>query len=80
VDTVIELQVSKGNQFLIPDLRGMFWNDAEPRLRALGWTGRLDKPADVDAGGSNHAKIVYQSPAAGEGVNRDGNITLTFGQ
>ncbi|HET7075646.1 MAG TPA: Stk1 family PASTA domain-containing Ser/Thr kinase, partial [Mycobacterium sp.] len=39
VDSVIELQVSKGNQFLMPDLTGMFWTDAEPRLRALGWTG-----------------------------------------
>lgn len=80
VDSVIELQVSKGNQFVMPDVRGMFWTDAEPRLRALGWTGMLDKPADVDAGGNNHNKVVYQSPSAGQGVNRDANITLTFGQ
>jgi beta-lactam-binding protein with PASTA domain len=74
------LQVSKGNQFLMPDLSGMFWTDAEPRLRALGWNGVLDKGADVDAGGSQHNRVVYQSPAAGTGVNRDGIITLKFGQ
>lgn len=45
IDSVIELQVSKGNQFVMPDLSGMFWTDAEPRLRALGWTGSLDKGA-----------------------------------
>ncbi len=80
VDSVIELQVSKGNQFVMPDLTGMFWTDAEPRLRALGWTGILDKGPDVDAGGSQHNRVVYQSPSAGAGVNRDGIITLKFGQ
>ena len=80
VDSVIELQVSKGNQFLMPDLTGMFWTDAEPRLHALGWAGVLDKGPDVDAGGSQHNRVVYQNPPAGTGVNRDGIITLKFGQ
>jgi serine/threonine-protein kinase len=80
VDSVIELQVSKGNQFVMPDLSGMFWTDAEPRLRALGWTGFLDKGPDVDAGGSQSHRVVYQSPPAGTGCNRDGVITLKFGQ
>jgi beta-lactam-binding protein with PASTA domain/tRNA A-37 threonylcarbamoyl transferase component Bud32 len=80
VDTVIELQVSKGNQFLMPDVTGMFWTDAEPRLRTLGWTGILDRGPDVDAGGSQHNRVVYQSPSAGQGTNKDGSITLKFGQ
>ncbi|GFG73750.1 Stk1 family PASTA domain-containing Ser/Thr kinase [Mycobacterium botniense] len=80
VDSVIELQVSKGNQFVMPDLSGLFWADAEPQLRALGWTGVLIKGADVDAGGSNHNRVVYQNPAPGQGVNKDGTITLKFGQ
>ncbi|GJO49980.1 Serine/threonine-protein kinase PknB [Mycobacterium marinum] len=80
IDSVIELQVSKGNQFVMPDLSGMFWTDAEPRLRALGWTGSLDKGPDVDAGGSQHNRVVYQNPPAGAGVNRDGIVTLKFGQ
>lgn len=80
IDSVIELQVSKGNQFVMPDLSGMFWTDAEPRLRALGWTGSLDKGPDVDGGGSQHNRVVYQNPPAGAGVNRDGIVTLKFGQ
>jgi beta-lactam-binding protein with PASTA domain len=80
VDSVIELQVSKGNQFVMPDVTGMFWADAEPRLRALGWNGVLDKGPDVDAGGSQQHRVVYQNPPAGSGVNRDGIITLKFGQ
>ncbi len=80
VDTVIELQVSKGNQFVMPDVKGMFWTDAEPLLRALGWTGVLVKGPDVDAGGDSRNRVISQSPAAGQGVNTDGNITLTFGR
>lgn len=80
VDSVIEIQVSKGNQFVMPDVTGMFWTDAEPRLRALGWTGVLDKGPDVDAGGSQSHRVVYQNPPAGSGCNRDGIITLKFGQ
>jgi eukaryotic-like serine/threonine-protein kinase len=34
----------------------------------------------VDAGGSQHNRVVYQSPPAGQGANRDGSITLKFGQ
>ncbi|MEO6792508.1 MAG: Stk1 family PASTA domain-containing Ser/Thr kinase [Mycobacterium sp.] len=80
VDGVIELRVSRGNQFVMPDLTGMFWNDAEPQLRALGWAGMLVKGADVDGGGAGHNRVLYQSPPAGQGANRDGNITLRFGQ
>ena len=80
LDTVIELRVSRGNQFVMPELAGMFWTDAEPALRALGWTGILVKGPDVDAGGPGHNRVLYQTPAAGQGVNFDANITLRFGQ
>jgi eukaryotic-like serine/threonine-protein kinase len=78
VDTVIQLQVSRGNQFIMPDVRGMFWDAAEPRLRALGWTGVLDRGADVQNSGQRSAAVVTQSPAAGTGVNYDSRITLSF--
>jgi serine/threonine-protein kinase len=80
VDTVIELQVSKGNQFMMPEVVGMFWTDAEPLLRTLGWTGGLVKGADVDAGGPYHNKVVYQNPMPSTALKYDANIMLTFGQ
>lgn len=80
VDTVIEIQVSKGSQFVVPNVMGMFWTDAEPLLRALGWTGVLVKGADVDAGGDYRNKVVYQSPPANAELNYGANITLMFGQ
>ncbi len=78
VDTVIQMQVSRGNQFLMPDLRGQFWTDAEPRLRALGWIGVLDRGGDVQNSGQRTNAVVTQTPSAGTGVNYDGRITLSF--
>ncbi|MCK0176006.1 MULTISPECIES: Stk1 family PASTA domain-containing Ser/Thr kinase [Mycobacteriaceae] len=78
VDTLIQLQVSRGNQFVMPDLTGQFWADAEPRLRALGWTGVLDKGGDVQNSGQRTNAVVRQSPSAGSGVNFDSRITLNF--
>jgi eukaryotic-like serine/threonine-protein kinase len=79
LDSVIDLQVSRGNQFVMPDLRGLFYVDAEPQLRALGFTGPLLKGADVPAGDQNRNRVVTQTPAPGTGVNRDGTITLSYG-
>lgn len=70
LDAVIELRVSRGNQFVMPDVTGLFWTDVEPQLRALGWTGILVKGADVDAGGAGHNRVLYQSPAAARGQHR----------
>lgn len=78
VDAPIQLKQSACNQFLMPDLRGMFWVDAEPRLRALGWTGALDKGADVRDSGQRTNAVVNQSPAPGSSVNFRGTITLSF--
>ena len=80
LDSMIEIQVSKGDQFVMPDISGMFWTDAEPRLRALGWTGVLDKGPDVDAGSAQHNRVGSQSPSAGTGCNKDGTVMLKFGQ
>jgi serine/threonine-protein kinase len=78
LDSPIQLQLSACNQFLMPDLRGMFWTDAEPRLRALGWTGFLDKGADVQNSGQRTNAVVTQSPSAGSAVNYGSTITLSF--
>ncbi|MCB0929088.1 MAG: Stk1 family PASTA domain-containing Ser/Thr kinase [Mycolicibacterium insubricum] len=78
LDTVIELQISRGNQFVMPDLTGRFWVDAEPLLRALGWTGSLDKGNDVSNSGQKTNAVVTQNPPAGAGVNFGANIYATF--
>jgi beta-lactam-binding protein with PASTA domain len=78
LDTPITLKVSKGNQFVMPNLVGQFWTDAEPNLRALGWTGVLVKGPDMPNSGQRTNAVVTQNPAAGTGVNFTGPITLAF--
>ncbi len=78
LDTPITVKVSKGNQFVMPNLSGQFWTDAEPNLRALGWTGVLVKGPDLPNSGQRTNAVVTQSPAPGAGVNFGGSITLSF--
>ena len=79
LDSVIQIQVSRGNQFVMPDVRGGFWVDVEPNLRnAYGWTGQLIRSPDVQNSGQRTNAVVTQSPAAGTPVNVDSPITLSF--
>jgi eukaryotic-like serine/threonine-protein kinase len=78
-DTLIQIQVSRGNQFIMPDVRGGFWTDVEPNLRnAYGWTGPLIRAPDVQNSGQRTNAVVTQSPAAGTPVRFEDPITLAF--
>lgn len=77
-DTPIQIHVSKGNQFVMPNLVGQFWDDAYQRLSALGWTGVLDKGPDVRDSGQRTNAVVTQSPPPGTGVSFGSKITLSF--
>ncbi|MBI5735217.1 MAG: PASTA domain-containing protein, partial [Mycolicibacterium neoaurum] len=78
-DAPLTLKVSRGNQFVMPDLRGLFYDDARQQLQALGHTGAFLKGPDMDAGSDRRAKVVQQVPAPGTGVNRDGTVTVNYG-
>ena len=79
LDSVIQIQVSLGNQFVMPDVRGGFWTDVEPNLRnAYGWTGPLIRGPDVQNSGQRTNAVVTQSPAPGTAVKFGDPITLAF--
>ena len=78
LDSQITLKVSKGNQFVMPNLTGQFWVDAEQNLRGLGWTGVLVKGPDIPNSGQRTNAVVAQLPAPGSGVDFTGSITLSF--
>ena len=81
VDTVIQVQVSRGNQFSMPNLRGMFWTEAEPYLLGLGWTGNLIKLAQrAEQRSCRRTRVVTQDPAPGTPINFTAPITLSFAQ
>ena len=80
VDTLIQIQVSQGNQFVMPDLRGMFWTEAEPNLREPRLDGRSDQGARTRrTAGQRTNAVVTQNPAAGTPISfEDASITLSF--
>ncbi len=78
LDSVVELEVSRGNQFVMPNLIGQFWDDVYPTLRALGWTGVLIKGNNVDNSGQRSNAVVTQNPSPGAGVNFNSPISLSF--
>jgi serine/threonine-protein kinase len=79
LDTLIQVQVSKGNQILVPDLTGLFYADALQALQSAGFVGNFDKGADVPGPGDQRAKVVRQDPLPHTGVNKDGTVTVSYG-
>jgi serine/threonine-protein kinase len=82
VDTVIQIQVSLGNQFPMPEVRGLFYADLVQVLQQqYGFTGQLIKGPDVQgAGDQNRNKVVVQDPPPDTPVNRSsGTVTVNYG-
>jgi len=83
VDTPIQVQVSQGNQFTMPDLRRMFWDDAAPLLQSLGWQNNGNnfvKLQNAQNSGVPTNGVVTQDPAAGTPLKPTDTITLSFAQ
>jgi serine/threonine protein kinase len=83
VDTPIQLQVSAGNQFRMPDLRGKFWTEVSPLLQSLGWQNigsNFIKLPDAQNSGVPTAGVVTQDPPAGSPLKPTDTITLSFAQ
>ncbi len=79
LDAPIQVQVSKGNQFAMPDLTGKFYTEVVPLLQTLGFLGAPLNGGDVPGPSDQRAKVVRQDPPQGTGVNKDGTITLYYG-
>ena len=77
----IQLQVSRGNQFMMPDLPGSSGSTPNRCCASLGWTGELEQaPRRAEQRRSRTNAVVTQSPAAGTPVKFGDPITLSFAQ
>ncbi|QQQ76485.1 Stk1 family PASTA domain-containing Ser/Thr kinase [Saccharothrix sp. 6-C] len=78
--TLVTLSVSKNNQFLMPDLRGLTENQARTKLSQAGWTGNDLTVTDRETVSeiSQNNKIVDQEikPNAPAGKNARINVIL----
>jgi serine/threonine-protein kinase len=67
----------------MPNLRGMFWDDAYPLLQSLGWQNlgsNFVKLPNAQNSGVPSNGVVTQDPPAGTPIRVDGTITLSFAQ
>ncbi|MFJ6670471.1 Stk1 family PASTA domain-containing Ser/Thr kinase [Actinosynnema sp. NPDC091369] len=76
--SLITLSVSKNNQFLMPDLRGLTENQARTKLSQAGWTGNdltVTKEPTTDI--SQDKKILAQEIKPNEPVGKNARISVT---
>lgn len=77
--TTIDTTSNRPSTFVMPDLRGLYWKDADPLLRAAGWTGVLDRAPSVPrASPTESNRILRQDPPAGAKIVHDTRIKLQF--
>lgn len=80
--SVVQVTVSRGNQFVVPDLRGKTPDQARAALKSAGWEDNtltttqravgLNSPLD--------GKVVSQSPAAGSRMKKDESVSVVIGR
>ena len=66
--------------FVMPDLVGRTWSEAEPTLCSLGWSGVLDVAPAVRGSGLPDNVIATESPTVGQRVANDERITVAFAE
>ena len=71
---------SKTDEFVMLDVTGKYWAEAEPQLRDLGWKGVLVLGGEVPGDPADRNRIVSQDPSAGTEHEKDDPITLRFGR
>ncbi len=81
-NSTVQVTVSRGNQFRMPDLTGKTASQARDALNGAGWrNGTLNQtPRDVGLGSPDDNRVVDQRPASGETLNNDAVINITVGR
>ncbi|MFW0783699.1 Stk1 family PASTA domain-containing Ser/Thr kinase [Gordonia sp. CPCC 206044] len=80
-DTV-QITVSRGNMFVMPNLRGQTPAQARATLAAAGWEdSTLTRSSrNVPITSSDDGKVVSQEPSAGSRVRKNDSVSVVIGQ
>ncbi|PYE18666.1 serine/threonine-protein kinase [Williamsia limnetica] len=80
--SIVQITISRGNMFTMPDLRGQTAAQAQAALVAAGWerSTLTTVPRNVPLGSPDDEKILEQTPAAGGLVRKDGSVSITVGR
>ncbi|HYZ37373.1 MAG TPA: Stk1 family PASTA domain-containing Ser/Thr kinase [Pseudonocardiaceae bacterium] len=78
--STVTLTVSRGNQFQMPNLRGLTPDQALTALQRTGWTGTLHEVFTQVNDPNQVGLILAQDVPPGTGFARDKTITVTVGR
>ncbi|MGV9709885.1 Stk1 family PASTA domain-containing Ser/Thr kinase [Gordonia sp. NPDC003424] len=80
--STVQITVSRGNMFVMPNLRGQTPQQAQATLESSGWqnTTLTRSTRNVPLGSPDNGKVVSQSPAPGTRVPQDGAVSIVVGQ
>lgn len=82
VGAVIQVQISRGNMFIVPDLKGMSLDDAQKSLESAGWQPNTLNSSERGVGlaSKDDGKVISQSPAAGSKLRKDASVSVVVGR
>ncbi|KXT57030.1 serine/threonine protein kinase [Gordonia sp. QH-12] len=82
VGSVIQVQVSRGNMFVMPDLRGKSLEDAQRALEDAGWEPNTLSSSERGVGlaSKDDGKVISQSPAAGSKLRKNATVSVVIGR
>ncbi|KJK47602.1 serine/threonine protein kinase [Lentzea aerocolonigenes] len=79
-DSIVTLDVSKGNQIEMPDLSGLTQKEAENKLRSLGWNGNLNVDQQQVNSPQQDKTVLSQNPGKGQAITKGASVTITVGK
>ncbi|MGC4934487.1 Stk1 family PASTA domain-containing Ser/Thr kinase [Gordonia sp. DT30] len=79
--STVQLTVSRGNMFVLPDLTGQTADQARATLGRSGWNGSLTETTrNVPLGSPDDGKVLSQTPGGGSKVNKNGGVSIVVGR
>jgi serine/threonine-protein kinase len=81
VNGSVTLQITRGNQAGMPDLKDLSESDAKSALRDAGVRSsdiRTERASTDDP--TKDGRVISQSPAAGSDISKDDQVTITVGK
>jgi beta-lactam-binding protein with PASTA domain len=82
VGSIVQVTISRGNQFVVPDLKGKTVDQARDALTAAGWSGGTltTTQRNVPLNSPNAGKVLSQNPSAGSRTNKDRAVSVVIGR
>ncbi|MCX2964869.1 Stk1 family PASTA domain-containing Ser/Thr kinase [Gordonia sp. Z-3] len=80
--TTVQIVVSRGNMFVMPNLRGQTLQQVRASLADAGWgDGTLNRTdRNVPITSPDNDKVLSQTPAPGSRVRKGGSVSVVIGQ